>query len=570
MLRKIKKFLRGGGGRNREIDPDEIFLDSSNLPQFNTSQFEGRLEKPISTKSLLFVGILFLLSGFLFTWKVFALQIKNGATFAAKSENNHLRSSLIFANRGAILDRNGEEIATNAPASTTDEFLVRKYSDLPGLSQVVGYVKYPQKDSSGVYYSTSFEGHDGIEKYYNDELSGVNGRKIIETDAVGHTLSENLLVPPENGKNVSLTIDAKLQSKMYEFLKSTAEQVGYHGGAGVIMDTTTGEILSLASFPEYDSQTLSDGSDSAVIGGYQNDPNTPYLNRVIDGLYTPGSIMKPYFALAALTEHVIDPAKQILSTGSISVQNPYDKTQVSIFKDWKALGWVDMRKALAWSSDVYFYEVGGGFEDQKGLGITNLEKYAREFGFGSQTGTDFFQGPSGTIPSPDWKAKTFDGDAWRLGDTYHTAIGQYGWQVTPLQVVRAVAAVANGGKVLQPKIVGDGKSGQGSGDVVNDVAADPSSFQIVREGMRQAVQTGSATGLNVPYVQVAAKTGTAELGTLKQFVNSWITGFFPYDNPRYAFAVLMEKGPRTANVGGLYVMRQLFDWMSVNAPEYLK
>jgi penicillin-binding protein 2 len=272
-------------------------------------------------------------------------------------------------------------------------------------------------------------------------------------------------------------------------------------------------------------------------------------------------------ALGALTESIISPEKQILSTGSISIQSPYDPNIKSVFTDWKAHGLVDMRTALAVSSNVYFYEVGGGFEGQRGLGITKLEKYYRMFGFGQTIPGDFFSGTSGIIPNPEWKKKNFKGEEWRLGDTYYTSIGQYGFQATPLQAARAVSAIANDGILLTPVIT---RSGQDEATGAETIPIDKNNIEIVKEGMRQGVLMGTAKGLNIPQVEIAAKTGTAELGVSKEKVNSWVIGFFPYKNPRYAFAVTMEKGSRHNVIGALYVVRQFIEWMTVNAPEYIK
>ena len=156
--------------------------------------------------------------------------------------------------------------------------------------------------------------------------------------------------------------------------------------------------------------------------------------------------------MGALTEGVIDPYKKILSTGSISIPNPYFPDQKTVFKDWKAHGWTDMREAIAVSSDVYFYEIGGGFESQKGLGIVNIEKYAQLFGIGQKTGIDLPDEKGGIIPGPEWKIKNFKGEPWRIGDTYNTVIGQYGFQVTPLEMVRAISAIANYGTLVTPAL----------------------------------------------------------------------------------------------------------------------
>jgi len=331
------------------------------------------------------------------------------------------------------------------------------------------------------------------------------------------------------------------------------------------MDVNSGEILALASFPEYSSTILSEGDDRSAIRRFQNDYRKPFLNRAVSGLYTPGSIVKPFIAIAALNEKIISPEKKILSTGSISIQNPYFPDLKSVFKDWRPQGWVNIKDALAISSNVYFYEVGGGFKDQKGLGISKIEKYVNMFGLGELTGIDLPGEVKGIIPNPKWKAENFNGEAWHLGDTYHTAIGQYGFSITPLQMVRGIAAIANYGKLVTPHVV---KTDSVKYKDINGISK--VNFDIVKSGMRQAVTDGTAKGLNIPQVQIAAKTGTAEVGISKKRVNSWILGFFPYENPRFAFTVVMEKGPRENTIGGLYVMRQLLEWMSVNTPEYLR
>jgi len=168
------------------------------------------------------------------------------------------------------------------------------------------------------------------------------------------------------------------------------------------------------------------------------------------------------------------------------------------------------------------------------------------------------------IPTPEWKSKRFNGDNWRLGDTYITSIGQYGTQVTPLNAARFTAAFANRGKLLKPSLLKGGRSVP----VVATLDFSDEEWAIVNEGMLEGVKYGTSVGLNVPYVTSGAKTGTAEIGAAKAFVHSWSVGFFPFDKPRYAWAVIMEKGPATNTIGATSVMRRLFDWMNVNAPEY--
>lgn len=583
---------------NKEIAPDEIFLDSQNLPQFDVQQFEGKLEKPITQKTVTLLGVFFIAVAFLFIARAWFLQVAQGDVYAKRSENNRLEHIPLFAKRGVIYDRNKKELVWNSfeyrspptarlpneygqGTSTVPARVLRVdgkesgisgrvYTSDPGFAHILGYVSYPLKDSKGFFYQEESVGKNGIEKTYNDIVAGENGLKLIEVDALGKIQSENTIEPPSDGKDVVLTIDSRVQKKLYQFIEQTASDRGFTGGAGIIMDVNTGEILAITSFPEYSSTILSSGEDAKAIAGYVQNERTPFLNRAVGGLYTPGSIVKPYVALGALNEKVIDPQKKILSTGSISIPNPYFPGITSVFKDWKAHGWVDMRDAIAVSSDVYFYNIGGGYENQKGLGIYNIGKYMRMFGMSEKTGIDLPGEETGTIPSPEWKAENFNGEPWRIGNTYHTAIGQYGFQVTPIQMVRAVAAIARGGMLTTPHVLMQTGSGVPVMPQSQAIDINQDYFTVVREGMRRAVLGGTAAALNTTGISAAAKTGTAELGISKNFVNSWITGFFPYDNPRFAFVVVMERGAKANLVGAPYVTRQLLDWMVANTPEYVK
>ncbi|MEK7552111.1 MAG: penicillin-binding transpeptidase domain-containing protein [Patescibacteria group bacterium] len=560
--RKIKNWFKSSY-KNQFITPDEIFLDSSNLSGFDTDQFEGRLEKPISQIAIKFLLICFLFLALAYSSKIWALQIKQGNAYLERSENNRLRTSLIFSNRGIISDRNGKELVTNIVSPEGEDFSKRNYPELPGFSHLLGYIKYPTKDKAGFYWETNFVGQDGVESFYNNSLIGENGLKIVETDALGNIQTQNMTSPPTDGKSFRLSVDFGVQNKLFEIIKSAVENYKFQGGSGIIIDVETGEILALTNFPEYNSTILSEGNDKPSINGFIQDPLNPFLNRAISGLYVPGSVIKPFIAIASLNENLVSPNKKILSTGSISIPNPYFPDKPSVFTDWKAHGWVDLIDALAVSSNVYFYSLGGGYGDQKGLGIEKIEKYLREFGFGQKSGIDLPGEKIGVIPNPEWKKKTFGEDDWRLGDTYNTSIGQYGVQFTPIQILRGIAAIANDGTLLTPSVL---KGGVKQSSVPIEIKKE--AFAAVKEGMKQAVLRGTASGLNVSYVQVGAKTGTAEIG--KQSLNSWVTGFFPYENPKYAFVITMERGPRANSTGGVYVMRQLFDWMNANTPEYLK
>ncbi|MDQ3076832.1 MAG: penicillin-binding transpeptidase domain-containing protein [bacterium] len=566
MIGKIKRRFKKRNSSS-EIAPDEIFLDSSNLPQFDRNQFEGRIEKPISRRIIAFTGLFFLLIGVVFTYKVWNLQITQGAVFTDRSENNRLRHTIVFSDRGVISDRNKNLLAWNEENPIDSDYSFRKYSTTTGLSNIIGYVKYPSKDSAGFYYREDYLGMDGVEKYYENRLQGTNGLKIKETDVYGKVISESTQNPPKSGDELVLSIDSRIQSKLYDTIEKLSKDVGFVGGAGVIMNIHTGEIITEVSYPEYDSQTFTDGTDHEKINAYFTDKATPLLDRATSGLYVPGSIVKPFMALGALNEGIIGANDVIYTNGSLVLHSPYNPDQTFVYRDWKNHGAVDMRRAIAVSSDVYFYQVGGGFKDQKGIGIANIEKYMRMFGFGEEVGPDFFGTKKGVIPNPDWKEANFNGDIWRVGDTYHTVIGQYGFQVTPMQVVRAVGALANKGVLLEPTVIANDKEALKH---IKKIELPQKYFDVVHEGMRLGATEGTAASLNVPYVEFAAKTGTAELGVSKEYVNSWVTGFFPYKNPQYAFVILMEKGHKSNLVGASYVGRQLFDWMSIHAPEYFE
>ncbi|MCK5022231.1 MAG: hypothetical protein KAR54_03220 [Candidatus Pacebacteria bacterium] len=549
-----------------DISLDNVFLDSSNLPSFDTHQFEGQMEKTISRKPIIFLGLFFLLILFLYTFKIRDLQLNQGEYFLTRGNNNRLEHSIIFSERGIIYDRNGKELVWNSALKEEDQdFYKREYSDYKGLAHILGYVSYPLKDSGGNYFQEEYIGKSGIENFFNEKMNGENGLKIIEKDALSNIKSESFIKSSISGENITLSIDARIQDILYTFISDLSRDVGFKGGVSILMGVENGEILAMVSFPEYDLKTISDGENKEEIEKFLSNENKPFLNRATMGLFTPGSIVKPFLALAALNEEIIGPYKSILSTGSIFIPNPYYPELKTVFKDWKAHGWTDMREAIAVSSDVYFYAIGGGYEDQTGLGINRINEYVKLFGFSEETGIEAFIEERGVIPNPKWKAEVFDGEDWLIGNTYHTAIGQYGFQITPLQAIRAVTAIANEGKLFRPTIL----IVETKNNDYKKINIKEEYFEIIKQGMRQAVTEGTALGLNLPFLEISAKTGTAERGINNEKVNSWVIGFYPSDKPKYTFVAMMEEGPSENQLGGLYIMRQLFEWMNVNTPEYL-
>ena len=579
----------------RDISPDEIFLDSSNLARLDGAQFEGRVERPISTAALSGVGVVFVFAVLIFLARAFDLQVLNGRVFADISRENRLSRSVVFAPRGIIYDRSGVALAWNEAASTTQgveasttafrsststessalALPVRQYRSV-GLSHTLGFVSYPRQDSSGEWWREEYEGVSGAERMYDATLHGENGSRLVETDARGVVQREHIIIPPVEGHDVTLTIDSIVQKKLFDLLSAHADAQGFAGGAGIIIDVKSGDLIALTSFPGYDN-TLFAAGDSAVIDEANKSPRSPLLNRAVQGLYTPGSIVKPIFAAAALNEGIISPDKKILSTGQLVVPNPYDPSKPSIFRDWKAHGWVDMRKAIAVSSDQYFYAIAGGIPEQSGLGIERIDAYARAFGLGAPTGIPFASEAAGVIPTPEWKAEVFGPDEqWRLGDTYITGIGQFGFQITPLQAARYVAAIANGGTLVAPRLSVNSPLLESWNGAPNgkSVGVPDKFLEIVREGMRAAVHSDfpdrTARALDMGEIEIAGKTGTAQIGDHNQFMNSWAVGFWPASHPRYAFAVVLEHAPAGTLSGAAPAMQPFFYWLVKEKPEYVQ
>lgn len=575
--------------KNKEIALDEIFLDSKNIPGFNTEGFEGRLEFPLSKNFLKIILCFFGAVLFALFLKSFSLEVLRGTYFNERARNNSLNFVFISAPRGEVRDRNEALLAWNEPYVATSSMLtgevkenfsfssdvrrdengfVRKYAADSGLSLVLGFLGLNSETGGNTREPLGFKtGKDGIEKYHNSRLTGKHGMKITEVDSLGRLISENTREEPENGEKLILTIDKEINSKFFELIKEVADGKGFKGGAGIIMDVKNGEILALANYPEYNSEILSEGEQKGAIQSYLKNPQNLFLNRAVSGLYAPGSVIKPLMALAALNEGVISPEKVILTHGSISVPNPYKPGEYTIFRDWKNHGEVDMYRALAVSSDAYFYSLGGGYGGIKGLGIDKIGKYAKIFGFNKKTGIDLSSEEEGVIPSSELKAKLNPDDpVWRIGDTYHAAIGQGNFQVTPIEMAVYTSALANKGTLLTPHLLKNDFIGTRSTD--KKVEIPEQYFDVVQKGMRMAVQEGTAKGLSDLNVAVAGKTGTAEIG--KKYVNSWFIGFWPYENPRYSITVVLERGSPHNLVGGVYVARQLLGWMQYNKPEYLK
>ena len=544
-----------------EINPEDILIDAHNIPNFNRQQMEGALNQKLNKtyiyalSSVIFSVLLF------FIYKMYNIQVINTAHYQSLAERNKFRALPIFPKRGAITDRDGVLLAWNS-ASNDSPIISRQYIAEEGFSTLLGYISYPKVDSSGVFWQNEYKGKDGLEKQYQSQLAGTVGSHIFEVSATGEAIPGKVTLESKDGLELHTNINSKLQSQMYNLIKELALDKGFRGGAGAMMDVHTGEVVAITSYPEYDNNIMTNyktDEDKATISGWLDDKDNKFSNRVIAGLYTPGSTVKPFMAYTALDTETITPEHSILSTGKLVIKNPYGGPD-TVFKDWKVHGYVDMRHAIAVSSDEYFYQIGGGYMDQRGIGIDNIYKYMSMFGFASSTGIDIPGERKGVIPNRDWKVKNYKEGDWKLGDTYHTAIGQYGYQTTPIELLRSVSLLANGEYMPTPRIYG-------TSTIRTYVDLNREQLQVVRDGMRLAVtdqNIGTVRSLHVSGIDVAAKSGTAELGVKKDRVNSWVMGYFPYEKPKYAFVIMMENGDVKNLVGASSVMRKLLQYIVEN------
>ncbi len=447
----------------------------------------------------------------------------------------------------------------------------RNYVYGPIFSQVLGYtgrINSDEYSTSTGYSINDYMGKNGLEKYYEQYLRGIPGQvKRIKT-ASGSEQGIQIMTDPDSGKNLVLNIDADLQQEVYNALEKSILNVGAKKGAVVVMDPRTGAVLALISYPSYDNNLFSKGISQEDYSALINDPNQPFFDRVIQAQYPTGSTIKPFEASGALQENLISPTKQINDPGFIEIQNKYDPSIVYRYGGVTPHEWVDMREAIAVSSNIYFYTVGGGYGDQQGLGPARIKKYLELFGWGKITGIDLPGEFAGLVPDPAWKKENL-GEAWWDGDTYNLSIGQSYLKVTPLQVAAAYCAIANGGTLYKPqimnKIIGPLESSAQPvksfvPEVVRSNFIDTDNLKVVQEGMYDCVNKdyGSCASLkNIPE-EVAAKTGTAETGKDGSY-NAWVSAYAPYNNPEIVIVATIE-GVDGLQSATLPVARDVLQW----------
>jgi len=439
-------------------------------------------------------------------------------------------------------------------------------------SQVLGYVgfipserlaDYMEDESQG-YRPDDLVGLTGIELTQEDLLRGNKGQKHIEVDAFEREVATLALEPPVQGDKLMLTLDLELQTAIEQALREGMQQAHSPVGVVVAMDPRTGEILAMVSLPAYDDNLFSGGISYEDYARLSSDRHHPLVNHAISGQYPPGSTFKIVPACGALAEKVINRSTRLTCKGTLLLPSklyPDDWTKAQKFYCWQERGHgsLNVVGAIQQSCDIFFYQVAGGYGQFSGLGIEQLAEYARLFGFGEPTGIDLSGEAAGLVPSDRWKRQNY-GENWVTGDTYNAAIGQGYVLATPLQLLNATVAVANGGTLYRPQLVLSVTDGQGN--LVRSLVPEPirelpirqGDLELVRQGMLEAVTRGTAWLARIPGVDIAGKTGTAEYPGLDEEGNlmldeegnlpthAWFTAFAPYDDPEIALVVFLEAG----------------------------
>ncbi len=407
-------------------------------------------------------------------------------------------------------------------------------------------------------------GKSGIEAQYDAIVRGAGGKRIIEVDSKGVDSHVRFSIEPKQGAALWLALDSGLQEIIYSLLENYTE--ARRGASVVALDPRDGAVRALVSFPGFDATRLGGAGLSAnEFEAIVKNPLKPFFNRAIGGEFPSGSTIKPFIAAAALSEQVIDPAKKIYDPGFLEIPNPYKPGETTVFKDWRAHGWVDFYDAIALSANVYFYIIGGGYRNQQGLGIERIKDSLERFGLGATLGIDLPGEKSGLIPDPAIKAQLEPLDpVWRIGDTYNVSIGQGGVKVTPIQMAAATAALANGGTLYEPRVVEEVLLNEKGGYAekrlpirIREEVVPRESIDEVVKGMRQAVTSGTARLLQEVPAAVAAKTGTAQAGS--GLPHAWVTAFAPVENPEIVLVVMVEHAGEGATVA-VPITNEILKW----------
>jgi penicillin-binding protein 2 len=560
--------------------------------------FQDLDKDPEKTRNPILFVLMFLFCFFLLLLKLFDVTILQGEKLRHLSIENRIREETISAPRGIIYDRNGEKLVRNIPifisrdgeiffekaateAGNLKESVTRQYIYNDLFSSIIGYVgevstddiqrQKNQKISSITYTAGDVIGKMGVEKSYDDLLRGIDGKQLQEVDASGGVVRVLGRIEPVSGQPLQLTVDTSIQ-------KEVASQMAGKKGAVLVTVPQTGEIVALYSSPSYDPNIFVTNANPQSIF---NNTDQPLFNRVIAGLYPPGSTFKIVVSLAALESGVITKDTLFEDTGILTVG------QFS-FGNWyflqygKKEGFINVVAALRRSNDIFFYKTG------ETLGIQKLSAFAKKIGIGTKTGIDIPGEEVGVMADPAWRQE--HGQQWYLGDTYHVAIGQGDLLTTPMDVNRWTNIIASGGKLC--RIHAAKKNNKTD---CTDLGIKKETIDLIREGMRQACADGgtgwplfnfkvlnanqknpltidtinffetkesTTSAQKMVGIPVACKTGTAEFGIATESTHAWFTAFAPVYNPQISVTVLVEGGGEGSSVAAPIAKKIFEQWFS--------
>lgn len=565
------------------------------------------------------IGVFFLL-----VVRMGYLQIYKGEEYKYKAENNRVKFVRVDALRGNIVDANGEIVATNKigyrlnylnerkydekilkelseitgrseeyiekrikygeismytrentimedleeetahkilerknefPYLSVETYFKRKYIEEETASHVIGYVK---KISNKEYETLKDEGYDdrdvigkeGIEKEYDKVLRGEKGFEYFEVNARSIVQKVIKNKPSVKGKDVHLTIDMRLQRYVENVFKERSLV-----GSMIAINPKDGKVITMVSYPTYPLNTFSSTIPSDLWNEILYDKRKPLTNKSISGEYPPGSVFKPFVAFSFL-EAGLNPKEKFYDDGAYRIGEWQ-------WRSWKRTGhgYVDLRKAIIESANVYFYRAAHEY------GSAVITKNVKNFGFGKQTGIDIPGEKSGLVPSPEWKKKRFK-EGWYTGDTIIFAIGQGYMTATPLQVAQAYSVLANEGYAYRPRLVdyiSDGEIKEETEKVKSIEVKYPSSYyKMMKDAMIGVVEEKNGTGkiLRTEGLKIAAKSGSAQNSQFKE-THAWVAGYFPADNPEIVFVVLLQGAGSGGAVAGSVAKAFIDEYLSL-------
>ncbi len=469
-----------------------------------------------------------------------------------------------------------ETRALEFPGLSVETIPIREYTSSESFAHVLGTTGSISEDDPHLhmpgYFSADVVGKAGIESTYETPLKGVNGQNLVEVDAAGTVVKSLGQIPSSPGNTVGTTLDKGLQEEIYAQFKNRPNSKG----AAIALNPKTGEVLALVSYPGFDTNLFSEGIKNEDYQKLLQDPLLPLFNRAVSAQLPPGSTVKMMVALAALEEKVITDRTVITDSGKITIPNQFNPSVVYDYVGWKrtGLGPLTVRSAIAQSSDIFFYIVGGGYTAVHidGLGVNKLAEYYRKFNLGKKTGIDIPGEKNGLVADPDWKKQYYEDNAvlgkWYLGDTYHVSIGQGDMLVTPLQMALWTSIIANNGVGMKPHVMlkvtnTEGKIVATSQPqvLVSKIGSD-ANIKVVQEGMRETVLSGTAKKLQSLPISSAGKTGTAQFDN-NESEHSWFTSYAPYEDPQIVVTVLVEGGGE-GGAAALPIAQHALNWWAVN------